>query len=68
MKLVFVTTKTANHPKPPESIRNHPKPPETIRNHPKPSATSKRKLSAATEPVRNSSYPCKNTQILSKLP
>ena len=32
----MVTTKTANHPKPPETIRNYPEPPETIQNDPKP--------------------------------
>ena len=34
-----VTTKTTNHPKPPETIRNHPKPSKTIQNHPKPPKT-----------------------------
>ena len=40
---IIVTTKTANHPKPPK----------TFRNHLKPSATTHPKLSAATEPTRN---------------
>ena len=62
-----VATKTANHLKPPE----------TIRNHLKPSATTHPKLSTANEPihnqlephepVQNTSYSCKNKQILSKL-
>ena len=40
---IIVTTKTANHPKPPK----------TFGNHLKPSATTHPKLSAATEPTRN---------------
>ena len=35
----MVTTKTANHPKPLETIPNHSKPSETIQNHPKPPET-----------------------------
>ena len=77
-----VITKTANHPKPSETMRSKPTRsetirPETIRNHLKPSpltqdypphpsppATS----SKLHKPVRHSSYSCKQTQILSKLP
>ena len=33
----FVVTKTANHPKPPETTRKHLQPPETIHNPKKPS-------------------------------
>ena len=43
-----VTTKTANHPKPPETIRNHPEPLETTRNHPKPSETTQNFLQPTT--------------------
>ena len=71
----FVTTKKTNHPKPSGTTRNNLKPSATTRNHPQPPtqkypqppsppATS----SKLHEPVRNNSYPCKNTQILSKLP
>ena len=43
-----VTTKTPNHPRPPETIRNHPEPLETTRNHPKPSETTQNFLQPTT--------------------
>ena len=82
MYIYTVITKTANHPKQSETMRSKPTRsetirPETIRNHLKPSpltqdypphpsppATS----SKLHKPVRHSSYSCKQTQILSKLP
>ena len=73
--LVSVGTKTENHPKPPENIRNHLKPSATTRNHPQPlienyppPPSQPAINSKLHEPVQNSSYSCKNTQILSKLP
>ena len=66
---------TRNYPKPSKTILNHLKPSATIQNHlqpltqnyplpPSPPATS----SKLHEPVQNSSYPCKNRLIPSKLP
>ena len=45
----MVTTKTANHPKPPETTENHAKLPETTRNHQKPSTTTQNFLQPTTD-------------------
>ena len=71
MIFCIVTTKTTNQTKPPENIGNHLKPSATNRNHPQPPTqnypplpSSPSTSSKLHEPVRNFSYPCKNTQIL----
>ena len=52
---IIITTKTANHPKPPKTFQNLPKPPETIRIHP---PKTIRNHWSHPQPARNYSNQC----------